>query len=107
MRIDAITIRNQPPVHNFEASGLSSVVVVAGPNGIGKTRLMNGIINLLRNPGSGGPQAYLSVIATTQSEMEAWKTETLATTNPAHAQLLSQTLQRNRNLGFYRFHGKV
>jgi ABC-type transport system involved in cytochrome c biogenesis ATPase subunit len=40
MRIVSIDANNIPPVNRFHVDELSEVVVIAGPNGIGKTRLI-------------------------------------------------------------------
>jgi len=99
MRIDSILIHNQPPVHQFEVSGLSSVVVIAGPNGIGKTRLMNAVITRLRNPEARNPNANVRIKATTNSEREAWNTDTLTTEDANHGRVLKQTLQGPQKRG--------
>src|ERR1039458_8525556 len=41
MQLVKYSVRNFPPVTLFEASDLSEVVVFAGPNGVGKTTLLN------------------------------------------------------------------
>lgn len=40
MRISEIYASDIPPVKLFSADQLSDVVVLAGPNGVGKTRLI-------------------------------------------------------------------
>jgi hypothetical protein len=44
VRIAGATITDTPPVRLFEVGQLSDVVVLAGPNGVGKTRLVQAII---------------------------------------------------------------
>jgi predicted ATPase len=44
LRIDSITVKDVLPVHRFEVAGLSDVVVIAGANGVGKTRLMEALV---------------------------------------------------------------
>jgi ABC-type cobalamin/Fe3+-siderophores transport system ATPase subunit len=101
MKLDEIHIRNQPPVHTFDATQLSSVVVIAGPNGVGKTRLMNSLLSLFRSqahaPGSG-----FVVSATCDEERNAWGRERLDSSDPAQRQLLNRLLQRRQQRGHWR-----
>jgi len=50
MRIRSIHAANVPPVGLFSVDDLSDVVVLAGPNGVGKTRLVESILSAFRNP---------------------------------------------------------
>ena len=47
MRLSQIVAENIPPLKGFSVDQLSDVVVFAGPNGVGKTRLVN---TLLQRP---------------------------------------------------------
>ena len=59
MRLEALTVRNALPVELFSVAELADVVVLAGPNGVGKTRLLERIVSHLRN-------------AQTDSNVEGW-----------------------------------
>ena len=102
MRLESIRIKDQPPVRLFEVHALSNIVVIAGPNGVGKTRLMNGILNLLRNPGTNPHLGSVTVSATHDNERQAWSMDGLDSSVPAHARLLAQTLQRAQRRGKWR-----
>lgn len=65
MRLDAIEVLNAPPVKNFKVEGLSDLVVIAGPNGVGKTRLIMRLIEALRG---NTAQVRLGVTPTHESE---------------------------------------
>src|SRR5882672_7035022 len=78
MRIDRISLRDFPPIKAFDAQTSSSVVIIAGANGSGKTRLKEAIVNSFRNPRR--PQASLSLTATRQDEEEAWKAKSIQVT---------------------------
>jgi len=39
MRIKSITAKNVPPVKLFQTGDLSDIIIIAGPNGVGKSRL--------------------------------------------------------------------
>ncbi len=99
MRIKRISATDIPPVETFIADDLRDLVVIAGPNGVGKTRLIDGILNYFRTfqPNMGGHLTNLSFIieATDQSEREAWGQQELDTTNPQHATTLIDILCQN------------
>src|SRR5205823_1946818 len=78
----------------FEVSGLSEVVVVAGPNGVGKSRLIASILEHLRNLTNKG--VTLQLEATTPTEERIWKKKTPDTSLPADGPLLRQTLHQNQ-----------
>jgi hypothetical protein len=46
------TPANVNPVKVFSVDGLSDIVVLAGPNGVGKTRLVEAILASFRSPNS-------------------------------------------------------
>lgn len=95
MKLKALHIRNAPPVERFEIDDLSDVVVIAGPNGVGKTRLIQRIITRLRSGGVDA-SAYAHVEATCPAEQEAWGKRYLDLSLASDAALFTQTLQVNR-----------
>lgn len=92
MRLTAITANNVPPIKTFTATKLSDVVVLAGPNGVGKTRLVDALIQVFRNPQKASNIA-LTIEATTKTEREEWGKDELNTLTQADASLLTRTLQ--------------
>lgn len=94
MRIRTIRAKNIPPVKQFEVDDLSDVVVLAGPNGVGKTRLVNSLLGYFQN--LSGTNMSFVVEATHEDETSTWKKGVLDTSNHADAQLLTATLQQNR-----------
>ena len=95
MRLTSIVVNDWPPIRRFEVAGLSDVVVVAGPNGVGKTRLLARIMEYLSNPQSY-PGHVATIEATSEDERTAWGTSTLNLTDPSDAQRYLATLQANR-----------
>jgi len=95
MRLRTFEISGSPPIDRFSVENLSDVVVLAGPNGVGKTRLIAHLLNYLRSP-------YYSlnttavIEATSASERGAWGTRTLDLSEPQGAQLFLQTLQNGK-----------
>ena len=95
MLIRAIRANDILPVRRFDVEGLSDVIVLAGRNGVGKTRLIQGLINYFQNP-TAHKNIQIVVNATCDKEKETWGKIQLDTTQPQDAQLLQRTLQENR-----------
>ena len=95
MRIASITVVDVPPVRRFEVKGLSDLVVIAGPNGVGKTRLVSSLLAHLRNPGK--QQVSFEIEATDDSERSAWGKTLLNTCNADDAQKMRGMVQQNRS----------
>ncbi len=72
MRIKSIDAKNILPITHFEVNNLSNIVVIAGPNGVGKTRLTQAVINKFQNLNSS-PQLRLVIEATTNEEKKNGK----------------------------------
>jgi predicted ATPase len=70
------------------------VVVLAGPNGVGKSRFVESILQELRSL-SGG-HVSLEIEATSPAEEEAWQKKTLDTTVEGDRALLRTTLQKSQ-----------
>ena len=95
MRIREINIRNAPPVDLFSANDLSDVVVVAGANGIGKTRLLERLVGHLRQA-SPDPNIAGVIQFTTKAEKEEWGKESLDMASSDDMSLFRETLQHSR-----------
>jgi hypothetical protein len=93
MRLREISAQNIAPIRSFEVSQLSDVVVLAGPNGVGKTRLVEAILQCVQNP---RPELGVRLVidATSGVETEAWGKSTLRTEILADGQLLTKMLQK-------------
>ena len=74
MRIQSIEVSGVMPVTKFNADNLSDVVVIAGGNGVGKTRLVQSLITGLSNVRAN---VRLVVHATCESESNAWGKDVL------------------------------
>jgi putative AbiEii toxin of type IV toxin-antitoxin system len=101
MRLRAIHAANVNPVKLFSVQNLSDVVVFAGPNGVGKTRLIDTTLASFRNPNAyrgTGSQSNLKLIieATSPAEKQEWGKDLLDTADSGDAQKLIKTLQRGR-----------
>lgn len=99
MKLVRYSVTDQPPIKKFVMDALSDVVVLAGPNGVGKTRLLNCLLSCFRSPGST-PDIQVAVQSTSSDETHAWgERVTLDTTNPEESQVLRSFLQRGRKRG--------
>lgn len=99
MRIEKLKVANIPPVQRFEVDDLSDLVVIAGPNGVGKSRLVDSILSYFQS--FKQPDTSVEVVATSDDETNEWGKDRLITSNPSDAQKLREQLerhQRRRNL---------
>jgi len=95
VRIESLNVVNAMPVLRFEADALADVVVIAGPNGVGKTRLLARIMQMLRGDPPNA-QASASIHATNEVESGSWGKGSLDLADPADVNLYRATLQANR-----------
>lgn len=95
MRIRSINAKDIPPLHRFVVQDLSDLIVLAGPNGVGKTRLIQHFLQYFQNP---RVQDRMSMVleATCKEESEKWGKGTLDTSRQEDALLVKQTLKENR-----------
>lgn len=95
MRLTALSLRDIPPVRLFEIDELSDIVVIAGPNGVGKTRLIQAVLDQLRSShprtGTGG-----TIVATCDQERQEWGKDTLDLATAEDTQRLLTTFSAGR-----------
>jgi len=101
LRLKAISVTDVLPVRKFDIDNLSDVIVIAGQNGVGKSRLVDGLLRRFQNiqphyPQLEGP-VRLVVEATAEEERVAWGKAELDTGVVADLQKLAKTLQSNRS----------
>ena len=94
MRIRTIKASAIPPVDLFQVDQLSDLVVVAGPNGVGKSRLVAGLLSELQN--LKGQNVQFIIEATSDDETGQWGKRTLDTTNAADRQKFVATIRKNQ-----------
>ncbi|MDH4162600.1 MAG: AAA family ATPase [Nitrospirota bacterium] len=94
MRLDRIAIKNYPPIRALEIEASSNVVIIAGANGSGKTRLKQAIVSTFQSPGS--PSVTMGLSATRQEEEDAWKSMSIAVNVQQRCQQLEQYLASRR-----------
>ena len=82
-------------MHRFVVQDLSDAIVLAGSNGVGKTRLIQHFLQYFQNL-RVRPNLSMVLEATCKEESEKWGKNALDTSRPEDAQLLLQTLKANR-----------
>lgn len=95
LRIKAISAKNIEPIKSFQVSDLSDVVVIAGPNGVGKSRLLNWLLNFFQNLPSD-PDNWAQIEATSETEIAAWGKASLDTRTPGDNEKLLITMRKGR-----------
>jgi ABC-type cobalamin/Fe3+-siderophores transport system ATPase subunit len=94
LRIKKITATNILPVKKFEVDNLSDLVVIAGPNGVGKTRLISGLLQYFQS--FNLPNTSFVIEATNADEEEIFGGKAIDTSNAQDTQKLRTLLQKNR-----------
>lgn len=95
MRLRSVRIQNYPPIRKFEAAELADVVVLAGRNGVGKSKITEALIGLFyqNTPSATGS---IEVEPTSEYERTHWGSRTLNTAIPQDAALLHGAIAQNR-----------
>lgn len=96
MKLSTIDATDALPVRSFSVTDLADVVVIAGPNGVGKSRLINSLLQKFQSL-NALPGTRLRIAATNATERCDWRKEELDTSVPGDVNLLAQTLQKNRS----------
>ena len=96
MRIKSIYMKDIPPVERFEVENLSDLVVISGPNGVGKSRLISGLLAEFQRSRGHASKGHFILEATSDDEQAKWGKRLLNTSVPADLILLTTTLQQNR-----------
>ncbi len=95
MKLLSIKAGEIKPIRRFEINNLADVVVFAGPNGVGKSRLVQQILAHLQRPGPG-QSISLIVEATTPREEQAWQKKAIDTAIAGDGPLLQRSLQQSK-----------
>lgn len=95
MKIKKLFLKEILPIKRFESDDLENVVLLAGANGVGKTRLIQGLINHFRNV-NVHPNFHIEIEASSKNEEATWGKRILNLTDSNDANLFRTTLQQNR-----------
>lgn len=72
MRIKELNLNNWMVVRQADFCDLSDFVVVAGPNGVGKTKIKDAIVHIFQNNGNPPAGSRVVLEATNDDERTAW-----------------------------------
>lgn len=100
MRLKSLILSQVAGLGLIDIADLSDIVVFAGPNGVGKTRIMRQLIQFFQNP-QPNDQTKLIVEATNERERKSWGKNLLDTSIQGDANLLRTSLQRNQKRNSY------
>lgn len=103
MKIQSLEIKNYSPIKNLKIENLGYIVIIAGANGAGKTRLKEAITQTLQ----GNPQMSLTIQATREEEKAAFGEDSIVTQQGQNNQTLTQYIQNRRFGGRARYVGSV
>src|SRR5690242_8783980 len=74
MRIKDLYLSNWQVIREANFQDLSDFVVIAGPNGVGKTKVKEAIVHIFTNGGNPPSGCKVILQATNQDEEQAWNT---------------------------------
>lgn len=95
MQLREIFAREIKPIKLAHISDMSDTVVLAGPNGVGKTRLVSALLQHVQNL-RVDPNFYIRVHATCETEQAEWGKSELDTRLESDVALLKATVQKRR-----------
>lgn len=101
MKIRSIEAINTLPIKKFKAVELDNMVFLAGPNGIGKSRLIESILTYFKSP-NVNPSMNMIIQSTSQVERDEWGKQELDLSTGSDCEKLRQTLHKNRSRRNYR-----
>lgn len=93
MRIVNFSVKDFPPIQNFVVNGVSDLIVIAGPNGVGKSRLAAALLQSFH-----GVSAHTSITIepTNDVERERFQSSSLDMSNQSDFSKLASLLHQNR-----------
>lgn len=92
MKITSIEIKDFAPIKNLKMDNLGDIVIIAGANGSGKSRLKNAIVSTFQ----GKPQMSISLRATRKKEKEDFGGDSLATIQGSRSSELHNYMQTRK-----------
>ena len=78
MRIKELSLKDWSVIRQADLEELSDFVVIAGPNGVGKTKIKDSIVHIFQNNGNPPPKSTVVLEATNLEEEMAWSAKEIA-----------------------------
>lgn len=72
MKINELTLKNHQVIREVSLTNLQDFVVIAGPNGVGKTKIKDAICYIFQNSGNPPPGSSVLLEATNDEERTSW-----------------------------------
>lgn len=95
MRIKQLDLKTWHVIREVLLEDLSDFVVIAGPNGVGKTKIKDAICHIFQNNGNPPAGSSVTLEATNQEEIDSWGSREI--TLP-HANWLTRFSRRHKKL---------
>lgn len=96
MRLKSFSVHGYAPIVRFQTPELQDVVVLAGRNGVGKSRIIEAVVQCFQSP-HGQANMQLIVEATDPEETALWRKRILDTSLPDDATHLRDYLTKTRS----------
>jgi predicted ATP-binding protein involved in virulence len=94
MKIKELSISNWQVIRESSFLDLNDFVVIAGPNGVGKTKIKDAIVHIFQNGGNPPHGSKVILEATNDEERTAWKTSEFTLPQGLFASLFSKQYKR-------------
>ncbi len=82
MRIKELHLKNWKVIREASFVELGNFVVIAGPNGVGKTKVKEAIVHIFQNRGNPPDGSSVVLEATNEEELSAWKSSEVTLPQP-------------------------
>ena len=102
MKIQSMEISNYPPIKNLKLDDLGNVVIIAGANGSGKTRLKQAIVQTLQ----GSVSMSMTLKATRKDEKKEFQNDTIVINQGQQNEILNNYMN-SRRFGRGRYVGSL
>lgn len=102
MKISSLELKDFPPIKNLKIDELNDLVIIAGANGSGKTRLKNAIVQTLQ----GTPLMSLTLLSTKDEEDVRFEGNKIVVQQGQTNDVLNQYMQ-SRSFGRGRYVGSL
>ncbi|WP_343583129.1 AAA family ATPase [Herbaspirillum sp.] len=94
MKIRELHLNDWMVIKQADFEDLSDFVVIAGPNGVGKTKIKDAIVYIFQNNGNPPPGCRVILEATNEEEKTAWGREQLVLPQPNFWQFFQRNNKR-------------
>ena len=103
MRISKISVTNYPPIKELSIEDMGNVVIIAGANGAGKSRLKDAIIQTFQ----GNPLSSMEIVATRNEEKDKHFGDTILHVKQGEQNQNLVNYMQSRSYGRGRYVGSV